>query len=386
MQFDSYVLRERSTSPQREEIPEPRKAKRGRPRKPPQAGTPCTDDFNAVAALVASARGLKLGDRALWPAIEQRAREIVDRDQSLPASAPRVLNSLLKHMHWATGLTKVSAKGIARDRGVGEATSKRCLRSLTDGGYALRRLKPGTNTGNRGGPTTYAETTLPVIALAAQQVIAEHGMDGSEKANGRIKENKWTDHKNTNGRIIDDPQTSKSNIIAEPLTQPPPRAARRGWGKEPESLLQEVLADHPEREPIVERLFRPILQRLHPDIPSPVPVLCEIADEFADSGDAVLDHARERILGVRKSTVKPPDIEDALRSALSAEERRQREYEAVEATAGELDEIANAETEADLQRLRVEMVEPSRTRIPNHFWKIKDAFNARLDELRGAAA
>ena len=87
-----------------------------------------------------------------------------------------------------------------------------------------------------------------------------------------------------------------------------------------------------------------------------------------------------------QATVKPPDIEDALRGALLAKERQQQEQEAEEATADELEQIADAIDQADLERLRVEVVEPSRTRTPEHFWKIRDAFNARLDELREAAA
>ena len=95
-------------------------------------------------------------------------------------------------------------------------------------------------------------------------------MDGSEESNGRPKK--------VNGRVkqirMDGSRMTRKPIKREPmlLTLPlTPRrgAARREGVKDPEFILQEVLAGHPEREPIVERFFKPILQRLHPDIPSP---------------------------------------------------------------------------------------------------------------------
>ena len=85
----------------------------------------------------------------------------MDRDQTLPPSAPRVLNGLLKRMSWSKGFTTVSAASIAVDRGTSERTAKRGLEAFVNGGYAMRRLRPGTNPGKRGGQTTYAETTLP---------------------------------------------------------------------------------------------------------------------------------------------------------------------------------------------------------------------------------
>ena len=114
-----------------------------------------------------------------------------------------------------------------------------------------------------------------------------------------------------------------------PLSNDPPHppAKRRGRGKgkvdEVVSALREAAAEKPNDEArrfAIERVLRPLATQRRLDAPSLVGALNCLAD-WISAQDLSSDEARmlvDKVLAERRATVKPADVTDAVKLAISS--------------------------------------------------------------------
>lgn len=108
---------------------------------------------------------------------------------------------------------------------------------------------------------------------------------------------------------------------------PPPFPPQTG-AREFEAFVEEVRRARPGCDRALDRLFVPLLSKLKFDAPSPPYALGMLAKWAEKQSDEVLTETLRRLTTpgelYRRVSVKPSDIEDALRAAIEAAKEREQ--------------------------------------------------------------
>ena len=115
------------------------------------------------------------------------------------------------------------------------------------------------------------------------------------------------------------PPGGGANPSLDPSLDPSPLPPRRRGGRAREGVDDWILkVSTPARAMALQVLLEPVIRSRRFDVPDPVFTLGTLADWASQHPQPLLERARAAVLTSRKVTVKPADIEDALKAEIKA--------------------------------------------------------------------